>query len=174
MAALASFTSWLLHFRFNAYSGLFQHTTKISVMQTNESEEAENPFELLPDFVLAMIMYMLTTSDLLNAMVLTCFHDPLSLTFQRLFAKGGCSSHNTNPLCGKTGLYVFTCNQQDSLKCAVHFRKRTFLCNIWKQQVTILETLVLRAFREHFNPTLHSHHLIFRVCCFVKHLSHNR
>ena len=48
-------------------------------MQTNESEEAENPFELLPDFVLAMIMYMLTTSDLLKAMVLTCFHYPLPL-----------------------------------------------------------------------------------------------
>ena len=48
-------------------------------MQTNESEE---PIEYLPDCVLAMILYMLTTSDLLNAMVLTCFHDPLSLTFQ--------------------------------------------------------------------------------------------
>ena len=145
-------------------------------MKTNESEEAENPFELLPDFVLAMIMSMLTTSDLLKAMVLTCFHDPLPLlTFQRLFAKGGCSSLNTNPLCGKTGLSVFTCNQKDSRKCSVHFRKRTFLCNIWKQQVTILDTLVLRAFREHSNQTLHSNHLIFAVCYFVKTpFTHNR
>ena len=145
-------------------------------MKTNESEEAENPFELLPNFVLAMIMYMLTTSDLLNAMVLTCFHDTLPLlTFQRLFAKGGCSSLNTNPLCGKTGLYVYVCNQKDSRKCSVHFRKRTFLCNIWKQQVTILETLVLIAFREYSNQTLHSNHLIFPVCYFVKTpFTHNR
>ena len=99
-----------------------------AVMQTNESEEGEKPIELLPDFVLAMVLSMLTTSDLLNAMVLTCFHDPLPLTFQRLFAKGGCSSLNTNPLCGKTGLSVFVCNQKDSRKCSVHFR--TFLCNI--------------------------------------------
>ena len=32
------------------------------------------------------------------------------------------------------------------------------------QQVTKLEILVLRVFREHFNQTLHSHHLIFQVC----------
>ena len=137
-------------------------------MQTNESEEGEKPIELLPDFVLAMVLSMLTTSDLLHAMVLTCFHDPLPLTFQRLFAKGGCSSLNTNRLCGKTGLSVFACNQKDSRKFSVHFRKRTFLCNIWKQQVTRLETLVLRAFREHSKQTLHSNHLIFRVCCFVQ------
>ena len=36
------------------------------------------------------------------------------------------------------------------------------------QQITILEILVLRAFREHSNQTLHSHHLIFVVCQFVK------
>ena len=35
------------------------------------------------------------------------------------------------------------------------------------QQVTILEILVLRAFREHSNQTLHSHHLLFPVCCAV-------
>ena len=32
------------------------------------------------------------------------------------------------------------------------------------QQLTKLEILVLRVFREHFNQTLHSNHLIFQVC----------
>ena len=26
---------------------------------------------------------------------------------------------------------------------------------------------MLRVFREHFNQTLHSNHLIFQVCCFI-------
>ena len=45
-----------------------------------QPEEGEKPIELLPDFVLAMVLSMLTTSDLLHAMVLTCFHDPLPLS----------------------------------------------------------------------------------------------
>ena len=32
------------------------------------------------------------------------------------------------------------------------------------QQITVLEILVLRAFREHFNQTLLSNHLLFTVC----------
>ena len=36
------------------------------------------------------------------------------------------------------------------------------------QQVTTLELLVLRAFREHSTQTLHSNHLILVVCYFVK------
>ena len=38
------------------------------------------------------------------------------------------------------------------------------------QQLTALEIMimVLRAFREHSNQTLHSHLLIFHVCCFIK------
>ena len=35
------------------------------------------------------------------------------------------------------------------------------------QQITILGILVLRVFREHFNQTLHSNHLIFQVCCVI-------
>ena len=35
----------------------------------------------------------------------------------------------------------------------------------------ILEILVLRVFREHFNQTLHSNHLIFHVCCVI-HMFH--
>ena len=45
-----------------------------------KTEEGEKPIELLSDFVLATILSMLTTSDLLNAMVLTCFHDPPPLS----------------------------------------------------------------------------------------------
>ena len=30
-----------------------------------------------------------------------------------------------------------------------------------------LDILVLRVFREHFNQTLHSNHLIFHVCCVI-------
>ena len=119
---------------------------------------------------------MLTTSDLLNAMVLTCFHDPLPLSlFKDCLQKGGCSSLNTNPLCGENRLCLYSyATRKISRKCSVHFRKRTFLCNIWKQQVTILETLVLRAFREHSNQTLHSHLLIFRVCCFYSNTFHTQ
>ena len=39
------------------------------------------------------------------------------------------------------------------------------------KQITTLEILVLRAFREHSNQTLHSHLLLFLVCCLFKHLS---
>ena len=43
-----------------------------------------------------------------------------------------------------------------------------FFYSCFTQQVTKLEILVLRVLREHFSQTLHSHHLIFRVCCFVQ------
>ena len=39
------------------------------------------------------------------------------------------------------------------------------------QQITILDILVLKVFREHFNQTLHSNHLIFQVCCVI-HMFH--
>ena len=42
------------------------------------------------------------------------------------------------------------------------------------QQVTILEILVLRAFREHSNQTLHSKHLVFQVCCFYSNTFHTQ
>ena len=38
---------------------------------------------------------------------------------------------------------------------------------LFTQQITLLEKLVLCAFTEPSNVTLHSNHLIFRVCCFV-------
>ena len=43
-----------------------------------------------------------------------------------------------------------------------------FVFKFLTQQLTALVILVLRAFRWHSNQTLHSHHLLFTVCCFVK------
>ena len=208
------------------------------------SEEAENPFELLPDFVLAMILSMLTTSDLLKAMVLTCFHDPVLSHFskivckrwlfitqhesvvwenrlvcihmqperfqkmlcsfskknffvQHLKATGNdigdagaesisralqsntslksldisgvlfCSSifHTTDKKIGASGAERISIALQSNtslksldIRCVL-FCEKTF----HTQQITILEILVLRAYLEHFNQTLHSHHLILAV-----------
>ena len=43
----------------------------------------------------------------------------------------------------------------------------TFCSMYFNTKITKLELLVLRAFREHSNQTLHSQHLIFHVCCFI-------
>ena len=49
----------------------------------------------------------------------------------------------------------------------------TFCYMYFNTKITKLEILVLRAFQEHFNQTLHSNHLIFHVCvvlfsCFTQ------
>ena len=43
----------------------------------------------------------------------------------------------------------------------------TFCSMYFNTKITKLEILVLRAFREHSNQTLHSNHLIFRVCVIL-------
>ena len=50
------------------------------------------------------------------------------------------------------------------------------LLSYFTQQVTTLEILVLRAFREHFNQTLHANILLFQVCavlfsCFTQQIT---
>ena len=67
-------------------------------MQTNEyyngaGDKLEEATTIeLPDHVVAMVLSMLTKSDLLKAMVLTfSFTTPFS-HFSRLFVRGGCSS----------------------------------------------------------------------------------
>ena len=40
------------------------------------------------------------------------------------------------------------------------------------QKITKLAILVLRAFQEHFRPTIHSNIFVFVVCCLFKQLSH--
>ena len=161
-------------------------------MQTNESEEGEKPIELLPDCVLAMILSMLTTSDLLNAMVLTCFHDPLPLSLFKIVCKRWLFITQHESVVWENRL-VFIRMQPE--------RFQKMLCSLWKknffvqqleaigndigdagaesisralqsntslksldisgvlfcssifhtQQLTTLELLVLRTFREHSN-----------------------
>ena len=77
-------------------------------MQTNESEEGEKPIELLPDFVLAMILYMLKTSDLLHAMVLTCFHDPLPLSLFKDCLQKVVSHHSTRIRCVEKQICLYS------------------------------------------------------------------
>ena len=177
-------------------------------MQTSESEEGKNPIELLPDFVLAMIMYMLTTSDLLNAMVLTCFHDPLP-HFSKIVCKRWLFITQHEYVVWENRFVCIHMQPERFQKMLCSFSKKNFFvqhleatgnnigdagaesisralktntslksldissvlfCSsiFHTQQLITLELLVLRAFREHSNQTLHSHHLIFAVCYFVK------
>ena len=173
-------------------------------MPTNEPEEGEKPIELLPDFVLAMILSMLTTSDLLNAMVLTCFHDPLShfskivckrwlfitqhecvvwenrlvcIRMQpKVFQKMLCSFSKKNFFVqhleatgndiGDAGAEsISRALQSNTSLTSLDISGVLFCSSIFHtQQLTTLELLVLRAFREHSNQTLHSHHFVFAVC----------
>ena len=43
-----------------------------------------------------------------------------------------------------------------------------FVQTPFTQQITVLEILVLRVFREHSNPTHHSNRLLFSVCTCVQ------
>ena len=114
---------------------------------------------------------------------ITCFHSPLPLSLFKIVCKRWLFiiqhervvwehrpvTVNEQPERFKQMLCSFTKNdffvQQLDIS-GVLMNKFVALT----QQVTKSGVLnmVLRHLREHFNQTLHSHHLIFRVCCFVQ------
>lgn len=79
-----------------------EEATKKMALKFPGQEDEEESVEI-PDHVLAMILSMLTTPDLLKAMVQIFFiHCFIPSFFKRLFARGGCLSAKTNALCGNT------------------------------------------------------------------------
>ena len=97
-------------------------------MKTNESEEAEKPIELLPDFVLAMIMSMLTTSDWLNAMVLTCFHDPLPLSLFKDCLQKVVVHHSTRIRCVGKQACQYMCTTRKIPENALFIFEKELFC----------------------------------------------
>ena len=77
-------------------------------------------------------------------------------------------SHTTGNLIGYSGAESISRALQSntSLK-SLDISGVPFCFMYFNTKITLLEILVLRAFREHFNQTLHSHHLLFQVCRFV-------
>ena len=94
--------------------------------------------------------------------------------FSKIVCKRLVVHHSTRIRCvGKQVCLYSLATQKDSRKCSVHFRKRTFLCNIWKQQVSIIGDAgvesISRALKT--NTSLKSP-CYFGCVVLFKHLSH--
>ena len=115
-----------------------------------------------------MVLSMLTTSDLLNAMVLTCFHDPLPLSLFKIVCKRWLfiTQHES----------VVWENRLVSIRMQPEIFQK-MLCSFWKKNFFVQQLEAIgndigdagaESIARALNQTLHSNHLIFRVCCFVQ------
>ena len=83
-------------------------------------------------------------------------------------------SRTTGNLIGNSGAEsISRALQSNTSLTSLDISGVTFCSMYFNTKITKLEILVLRAFREHSNQTLHSNHLIFQVCvvlfsCFTQ------